>query len=318
VTDESRLGLRLLPGVGVAWTAGSVVGSVSGLTDGRAPTGVPVRDAGVVEYPGSVRLTAAATLLAATIVAATYPWVGSDAADQQAASRSLPVFGYSVVRSYPHDREAFTQGLQYLDGQLFEGTGLRGRSSIRRVNLQTGTVAQRRDLAQPHFGEGITILNGELFQLTWQSGVAFVYDSRTFDLLRSFRYRGEGWGLTHDGTHLIMSDGTDALRFLEPATFAEQRRVRVTADGIPVRALNELEYIGGEIWTNIWGTDRIARVDPRSGRVTAWIDLSGLLTQQERLSADVLNGIAYDAAGDRLFVTGKLWPKLFEIRLVPR
>jgi len=272
----------------------------------------------MVGYPVSVRLVAAGTVLAATLVGATYQWAGIDAAQPQTASRSLPMFGYSVVRTYPHDRDAFTQGLQYLDGQLYEGTGLPGRSSIRRVNLQTGAVVQRHDIARPHFGEGITVLDGELFQLTWQSGVAFVYDSRTFDLRRSFRYRGEGWGLTHDGTHLIMSDGTDALRFLDPATFDEQRRVRVTADGVPVRELNELEYIDGEVWTNIWRTDRVARVDPRSGHVTAWVDLTGLLTRQERLSADVLNGIAYDAVGDRLFVTGKLWPKLFEIRLVPR
>jgi glutamine cyclotransferase len=273
---------------------------------------------GMVGYPVSVKQTVAVALLAGTLVGAAYHWIGIDAAQQRTASQSLPTFGYSVVRTYPHDRDAFTQGLQYLDGQLYEGTGLRGRSSIRRVNLQTGAVSQRLDLDRPHFGEGITVLNGELFQLTWQSGVAFVYDSRTFDLRRSFRYRGEGWGLTHDRTHLIMSDGTDALRFLDPATFTEQRRVRVTADGVPVRALNELEYINGEIWTNIWGTDRVARVDPRSGHVTAWVDFSGLLTQQERLSADVLNGIAYDEAGDRIFVTGKLWPKLFEIRIVPR
>jgi glutamine cyclotransferase len=230
---------------------------------------------------------------------------------------AVPVYGYTVVRAYPHDRDAFTQGLQFADGVLYEGTGLRGRSSIRRVDLESGNVLQRRNVPAPYFGEGITIWQQDLFQLTWQSGVAFVYDRKTFEPRRTFKYIGEGWGLTHDGASLVMSDGTDALRFLDPGTFAQRRRVKVTAGGRPVPSLNELEFVKGEIFANIWQSDTIARIDPTSGRVTGWIDLTGLLTARERIGTDVLNGIAYDAVGDRLFVTGKLWPKLFEVRIVP-
>jgi glutaminyl-peptide cyclotransferase len=234
------------------------------------------------------------------------------------SSPRLPVYRYTIVNAYPHDRDAFTQGLQYLDGVLYEGTGLNGRSSIRKVRLETGEVLQRRDIPQLYFGEGIAIWKSELFQLTWQSGVGFVYDLQSFSPRRSFSYQGEGWGLTQDETGLIMSDGTDVLRFLDPATLKERRRVRVTAAGVPVRELNELEYIKGEVFANVWMTDRIARIDPKSGRVTGWIDLTGLLTPRERAAAEVLNGIAYDEKGDRLFVTGKLWPRLFEIRLVKK
>jgi glutaminyl-peptide cyclotransferase len=230
----------------------------------------------------------------------------------------IPEFGYTIVRSFPHDRDAFTQGLQYVDGVLYEGTGLNGRSSIRRVRLDTGEVLQKRDIPEQYFGEGITIWKSELIQLTWQSGVGFVYDRKTFDPKRTFRYTGEGWGLTHDGAELIMSDGTDTLRFLEPTTQAERRRVKVTAAGSPVRELNELEFVKGEIFANVWNQDVVARIDPKSGRVVGWIDLRGLLSPRERLATDVLNGIAYDAAGNRLFVTGKLWPRLFEIQLRPK
>jgi glutaminyl-peptide cyclotransferase len=232
--------------------------------------------------------------------------------------RTLPVFGYRVVHVYPHDSMAFTQGLQYVDGFLYEGTGLNGRSSIRKVKLETGEVVQKRDLARAYFGEGITIMKSELIQLTWQSHVAFVYDKTTFEPRRTFKYKGEGWGLTHDGASLFMSDGTDELRVLDPGTFAERRRIKVTAVGMPLPRLNELEYMKGEILANVWTTDSIARVAPDTGRVSGYIDLQGLLTPRERASVDVLNGIAYDAQGDRLFVTGKLWPKLFEIAIVPR
>jgi glutamine cyclotransferase len=232
------------------------------------------------------------------------------------AGATLPVYGYAVVRTYPHDPAAFTQGLLYLDGFLYEGTGLRGRSSVRKVRIDTGQVVQRRELAPPHFGEGIAVWGSALYQLTWQSGLAFVYDRRTLALRRTFTYPGEGWGLTRDGAALIMSDGSDQLRVLEPATFAERRRVSVTAAGVPVRRLNELEYVRGEIFANVWQTDYVARIDPASGRVNGWIDLRGLLSPGEAAAADVLNGIAYDDAGHRLFVTGKLWPKLFEIRLL--
>jgi len=228
----------------------------------------------------------------------------------------LPVYGYRIVRSYPHDPKAFTQGLQYVDGFLYEGTGLNGSSSIRKVKLETGEVIQHRDLARAYFGEGITVWKTDLIQLTWQSNVAFVYDSQTFAPRRSFKYKGEGWGLTHDGTNLIMSDGTDELRVLDPATFAERRRIKVTAAGAPLRNLNELEYMKGEILANVWTTDSVARLSPATGRVTGYIDLAGLLTASEKASVDVLNGIAYDEKNDRLFVTGKLWPKLFEIKII--
>ena len=179
-------------------------------------------------------------------------------------------------------------------------------------------MVQKRDTARAYFGEGITVWKSELIQLTWQSNVAFVYDKATFEPRRSFKYKGEGWGLTHDGTSLIMSDGTDELRVLDPATFAERRRIKVTAVGMPLPRLNELEFMKGEILANVWTTDSIARVSPDTGRVAGYIDLHGLLTPQEQASVDVLNGIAYDAQGDRLFVTGKLWPKVFEIKIVAR
>jgi glutaminyl-peptide cyclotransferase len=230
----------------------------------------------------------------------------------------VPVYGYTVVRTFPHDRAAFTQGLQFVDGVFYEGTGLNGRSSIRRVQIENGEVLQRRDLGPEHFGEGITVFGSDLFQLTWQSGVAFVYDRASFTPRRSFTYPGEGWGLTSDGTSLIMSDGTDALRVLDPVSFKERRRLKVTAGGRPVDRLNELEYVKGEVYANVWQTDYVARIDPKTGRVTSWIDFSGLLTPRERLSVDVLNGMAFDSATDRLFVTGKLWPKVFEVRLQRR
>ena len=227
----------------------------------------------------------------------------------------LPLFGYQLVHVYPHDPNAFTQGLEYVDGVLYEGTGLNGSSSIRKVKFETGEVLQRRDVARAYFGEGITVWQSDLIELTWLSNVAFVYDRSTFAVKTSFRYKGEGWGLTHDGTNLIMSDGSNELRVLDPTTFAERRRIKVTALGMPVTNLNELEYVKGEIFANIWTTDYIARIAPETGRVLGYIDLGGLLTPAERKGVDVLNGIAYDAQHDRLFVTGKFWPKLFEVRI---
>jgi glutaminyl-peptide cyclotransferase len=235
---------------------------------------------------------------------------------QGPAGAALPMYGYTIVKSYPHDRGAFTQGLQYLDGFLYEGTGQNGQSSIRKVKLETGEVLQKRALAAQHFGEGIVVVGDQLIQLTWQSQIAFVYDRQSFAPKRTFTYAGEGWGLTYDGKNLVMSDGSDELRILDPATFAERRRIRVTAAGKPVRDLNELEYVKGEIFANIWQTDHLARIDPATGKVTGWIDLRGLLSPAERAGTDVLNGIAYDASADRLFVTGKWWPRLFEIRLI--
>ena len=225
---------------------------------------------------------------------------------------------YRVIHAYPHDAQAYTQGLIYLDGHLYESTGLRGRSSLRMVDLDSGQVLERRDLPEKYFAEGLTNWGSELIQLTWQSHIAFVYDRATFRLLRSFQFPGEGWGLTQDGKHLILSDGTPVLRFLDPDTFQELRRITVTDHGQPVKQLNELEYIHGEIYSNIWYSNRIARISPQSGKVLGWIDLSGIIPAIELRSDDaVLNGIAYDAQHDRLFVTGKLWPRLFEIKVVP-
>jgi glutamine cyclotransferase len=231
---------------------------------------------------------------------------------------SAPTSGYRVVHTYPHDRDAFTQGLIVRDGVFYEGTGLAGRSTLRKVKIETGEVLQTKAIPSQYFGEGITDWKGSLLQLTWQSEVGFVYDMKSFDQTRTFKYTGEGWGLTHDDTRLIMSDGSAQLRFIDPATLTETGRITVRDGSQPVQRLNELEYVKGEIFANVWMTDRIARISPKDGRVSGWIDLSGLLSPLERGSTDVLNGIAYDASTDRLFVTGKLWPHVFEIALVPR
>ena len=226
-----------------------------------------------------------------------------------------PRASYTVVRVYPHDHTAFTQGLEYVDGFFYEGTGINGQSSIRKVKLETGEVVQRHDVPAEYFGEGITIWKSNLIELTWKSQVAIVYDLETLAQKRTFSYVGEGWGLTHDDTSLVMSDGSAALRFLDPVTFAEKHRVMVTDGGLPVPHLNELEFVKGEIYANIWQTNLIARIDPGSGIVVGWIDLTGLLPLADSQGVDVMNGIAYDAAHDRLFVTGKLWPKIFEIKI---
>lgn len=223
---------------------------------------------------------------------------------------------YTIVNVYPHDPDAFTQGLLYADGVLYESTGLYGRSSLRRVELTTGAVLQKRELSEEYFAEGLTLFGERLIQLTWQNRIGFIYDRATFEPMGTFTYSTEGWGITHDGRQLIMSDGSATLRFLDPDTFAVRREVMVTDGGRPVVQLNELEYVNGEILANVWQTDRIARIDAVTGRVLGWLDLSGLLSPEERQFTDVLNGIAYDAETDRLFVTGKLWPKLFEIKLV--
>jgi glutaminyl-peptide cyclotransferase len=229
------------------------------------------------------------------------------------------VSGYRVLNVYPHDSQAFTQGLVFVEGFLFESTGLIGRSTLRKVRLETGEVVQQRAIDGKYFAEGLTDWQGKLVQLTWRTGLGFVYDRQTFLMDRTFSYSGEGWGLTHDGTHLIMSDGTPVLRFLDPDSFLERRRVIVRDRGIPVQNLNELEFIKGEVYANVWHSDRIARIAPASGEVLGWIDLGGLLREGDVTDPEaVLNGIAYDAARDRLFITGKLWPKLFEIQLERR
>lgn len=236
---------------------------------------------------------------------------------EPAISDPAPVAGYRIVNSYPHDPRAFTQGLVFADDVLYEGTGLRGHSSLRKVDLKTGNILQIRQLSAQFFGEGITIYGNRVIQLTWRAQVGFVYDIRTFQLLDTFHYPTEGWGITHDGKSLIMSDGTSTLYFLDPQTFQQVNRLEVhTRDG-PVSRLNELEYVQGEIYANVWKTDRIARISPETGEVVGWIDLEGLLIPEDRSRRiDVLNGIAYDVKNDRLFVTGKLWPKVFEIELV--
>lgn len=236
------------------------------------------------------------------------------------AKPAIPVYTYQVVRTYPHDPNAFTQGLVYRDGFLYESTGLPGRSSVRKVNLETGEVIDKVDLPDEMFGEGLTDWQERLIGITWQSQVGFVLDLAGLSLQRQFRYAGEGWGLTHDERELIMSDGTSSLRFIDPETLQETRRLKVTADGTPVDQLNELEWVDGELFANVWQTDRIARIDAKTGRVTGWIDLQGLLPARDRIvgHTDVLNGIAYDPPTKRLFVTGKFWPAVFEIRLVSK
>jgi glutamine cyclotransferase len=229
------------------------------------------------------------------------------------------VDGFRIVHAYPHDAHAFTQGLVFADGHLYESTGLNGQSTLRMVNLETGNVEQEIQVPQQYFAEGLTTWGSTLIQLTWQSHIAFVYDRFSFRQLRTMSYPWEGWGLTSDGRSLILSDGSSTLRFLDPATMKERRHIVVRDQGKPVTYLNELEYIHGEIFANIWYSDRIARVSPATGKVLGWIDLTGLLPAEEKSSSGaVLNGIAYDSAHDRLFVTGKLWPKIFEIEAVHR
>jgi glutamine cyclotransferase len=218
----------------------------------------------------------------------------------------------------PHDTAAFTQGLVYRDGFLYEGTGLNGRSQLRKVRLETGEVVQHADLSREFFGEGIAIAGNKVLQLTWQSHVGFVYNLADFKLLRQLSYRGEGWGLTSNGNDIFMSDGSAQVRVLNAATFKEKRRFTVRDGATAIDQLNELEFVDGELFANIWQTDRIARISPQSGKVVGWIDLAGLLSPVYRRREEaVLNGIAYDAAHKRLFVTGKLWPSIFEIQLVP-
>ncbi|MBA2302645.1 MAG: glutaminyl-peptide cyclotransferase [Acidobacteria bacterium] len=243
--------------------------------------------------------------------------IGLRMPDETQRARGAPVSSYQLVRAYPHDPQAFTQGLVFIDGVLYEGTGLNGQSSIRKVKLENGEVLQLKRLEAQHFGEGIAVVGDTIVQLTWQGGTGFVYDRTSFERLRTFAYGGEGWGLTYDGNRLIMSDGTAVLRFLDPKTLKETGRVQVKDAGRPVAQLNELEFVKGEIFANVWQSDRIARIAPKSGDVTGWIDLHGLLDPKDAAAVDVLNGIAYDAAKDRLFVTGKLWPKMFEIRIRP-
>jgi glutaminyl-peptide cyclotransferase len=236
-----------------------------------------------------------------------------------ATNSDLLVYTYDVVNVWPHDRSAFTQGLSYFGGELFESTGLNGRSSLRRVDLKTGKVVAYVDVPAQYFAEGLALLGGRLFQLTWRNGKGFVYDLDSFRLVKEFSYDGEGWGLTSDGQQLLMSDGSGRIRFLDPLTFEVKHSIVVLANGQAVSGLNELEYIKDEIYANVWNTDYVFRIDPITGKTISKIDFAGLLSPQDRTpDTDVLNGIAYDPLGDRLFITGKCWPKLFEVRLRPK
>lgn len=256
------------------------------------------------------------TVFSATETAVSYP-AATTTLPISETPELTPTYTYEILNTYPHDPAAFTQGLIYLDGELYEGTGLYGQSSLRQVDLETGTVLENSPIAAEYFGEGITIFDGKIYQLTWQNQTGFIYDQDSFELTGTFSYPTEGWGLTHDGSQLIMSDGTNNLYFLDPDTLEVNGRIPVQDQGTPIVRLNELEYINGEIYANIWQTNKIVRINPETGLVTAWIDLTGLLPPESLTQhADVLNGIAYDSENGRLFVTGKLWPLLFEIKLI--
>jgi glutamine cyclotransferase len=251
------------------------------------------------------------------------PQTGNRAAGQaqqvNASSLEVPTYTFEVVNSWPHDCKAFTQGLVFDRNLFFESTGQYGESSLRRVEPQTGKVLKKLKIDGDYFAEGIAIFQGKIFQLTWESHKGFIYDQESFERLGEFTYEGEGWGLTHDGRSLIMSDGTNRIRFLDPVSLKVERKISVYDHNQPLMLLNELEYIKGEIYANIWHSDRIVRIDPANGKITGWIDLTGLLSSKgDCKQAEVLNGIAYEEASDRLFVTGKLWPKVFEIRLKRR
>jgi glutamine cyclotransferase len=233
-----------------------------------------------------------------------------------AAPAPLPVEQPEVIATFPHDSTAFTEGLIYLDGRLFESTGLEGQSVVREVRLEDGKVLREAAIDARYFGEGLVDWKNRLISLTWQHGIGFIWDRATFRKIGTFRYRGEGWSLTRNDREIVMSDGTPFLRFLDPETLKEKRRIQVTADGRPVPRLNELEWVKGEVFANIWLTDRIARIDPVTGKVKGWIDVSALSAASGRRGRDdVANGIAYDSRKDRLFVTGKNWPVLYQIRL---
>ena len=241
-------------------------------------------------------------------------------------SANVPVYTYEVVNTYPHDPRAFTEGLFFYNGFLYESTGQEGKSDLRKVELETGKVVQRYALSPDSFGEGTTILNGKIYQLTWQQGRGFVYDAETFKLLREFTYSGEGWGMTNDGTNIYMTDSTHVIRVVDPETFKTIKTLVVfNDDGKPLMKINELEFIKGELWSNVWHSEdigkpnHIARIDPNSGKLLGWIDLDGISPEDVRRDPEnTLNGIAYDANNDRIFVTGKNWKKLFEIKVKPK
>jgi len=269
-------------------------------------------------YHKALKIAAGCWPIALAFFPANWGFGSAQSIPQRAPSR-IPEYTFKVIHVFPHDPSAFTQGLFYHDGFLYEGTGLNGRSSLRKIRLETGETLAKVDLPQEYFGEGIALLKNEILQLTWQSQTGFIYNLSDLRLQRRFSYRGEGWGLTSNGIDFFMSDGSSEIRVLDGATLREKRLLKVRDGGMPVTQLNELEFVEGEIYANVWQTNRIARISPRTGRVVGWIDLTGLLSSVYKLEPGaVLNGIAYDAAKKRLFVTGKLWPSVFEIQLVAK
>jgi glutamine cyclotransferase len=262
-------------------------------------------------------MRAAASIASAALAlatAGTLLYAGRQSATNVAVPRA-PVYGYDVAAAYPHDANAFTEGLIYRDGYFYESTGLEGESTLRQVEVETGRVVRQHDLPRPYFGEGLTDWGFKLIQLTFTNNVAFLYDLETFAQRSTFEYTGQGWGLTHDGTRLIMSDGSANLRFFDPETHRELGRVEVSDNGEPITNLNELEFVRGDVYANVWHSNRLAVIDPRSGHVREWIDLTGLNPDSLTRSESVLNGIAYDSSRDRLFVTGKWWARMYEIRV---
>jgi len=279
----------------------------------------------VVESPTPVLASTFTPTIASPPVASGQTDASNDTSNNDRAEGTLSPkqYSYRVVAAYPHDPNAFTQGLLFDQGMLYEGTGLYGESTLRRVTLETGGVEQTISLPAQYFGEGITVVGDRIFQLTWRENSGFIYDKNSFEQLAQFHYATEGWGLTYDGSNLILSDGSDHLYFLDPENQQVVKELAVTmVDPIDqvrkgVVRLNELEYIDGEIYANIWQTDMIVRIEPDSGNVTGLINLSGILPAEERRAdTDVLNGIAYLPNEQRLFITGKKWPKLFEIELI--
>jgi len=243
------------------------------------------------------------------------PTQASAPAVAQTPAKLIPVFTATVIKTYPHDPKAFTQGLEFFDGHLYESTGRTGQSTLREYLLESGKVLRKVNLPENEFGEGLTIFDGKIYQLTWLSKKGFIYDQRTFKKMGEFPISSEGWGLTHDEASLILSDGSNQLKFIDPVNFTPTRTLEVYAGSEAVTKLNELEYLHGQIWANIWHDSRIARIDSQSGQVLSWIELAPLVNKEQREGEDVLNGIAYDATADRLVVTGKNWPELIEIKV---
>lgn len=322
--DPTALTTDTAPAAGPSALASPLVPTAGPTLLSPSPGAVPTRAETAVPTAGATASpTLAATLPPATSspgALAVTPTVTTPAAfcPPIVEPGDTPVYGYRILADYPHDPTAFTQGLVYTNSILYEGTGLyNGLSSLRRVDLETGSVLQIVSLRTDQFGEGIAVHDQRILQLTWQNRIGFVYDRDSFDLLGTFSYPTEGWGLTHDGTRFIMSDGSATLHFWDLQTLDEIGQVQVHDDHGPVTCLNELEYVEGRVYANVWQTDYVAVIDPATGSVTAWINLAGLLESVEPSpTADVLNGIAYDVEGDRLFVTGKRWPRLFEIELI--